>query len=103
MQASRLQGRFCEAGVEAASTKQCYCLVFLLTPCITPGRRHSKTPTLSRNVDKKSIETVFSIAICRLTGDKWQSKTLFLSIFDLRSWIVDYVFDCRLPGVLHAG
>ena len=48
----------------------------------------------------KSIETVFSIAICHHTGDKWQSKTLFLSIFDPRSSIVDYVFDCRLPGVV---
>ena len=38
-------------------------------------------PILSGNVDKKSIEKVFSIAICRPTGDKWQSKTLFLSIF----------------------
>ena len=67
--------------------------------CITPGRRQSKTPILSRNVDQKSLETEFSIAICRHTGDKWQSKTLFLSIFDPRSSIVDSVFDCRLPGV----
>ena len=66
----------------------------------TPDRRQSKTPILSRNVDRKSIETVFSIVICRPTGDKWQAKTLFLSIFDPRSSIVDYVFDCRLPGVL---
>ena len=67
---------------------------------ITPDRRQSKTPILSRNVDKKSIETVFSIAICSHTGDKRQSKTLFLSIFDPRSSIVDYVFDCPLPGVV---
>ena len=66
----------------------------------TPGRRQSKTPILSRNVDKKSIETVFSIAICRHTGDKWESKTLFLSIFDPLSSFVDNVFDCRLPGVV---
>ena len=64
-----------------------------------PGRRQSKTPILSRNVDQKSIETVFSIAISRHTGDKWESKTLFLSIFDPRSSIDDNVFDCRLPGV----
>ena len=44
------------------------------------------------------METVFSIAICRPTGDKWQSKTLFLSIFDPRSSIVDCVFDYRLPS-----
>ena len=42
----------------------------------------SKTPILPGNLDKKSIETVFLIAICRPTGDKWQPKTLFLSIFD---------------------
>ena len=36
-------------------------------------------------VDKKSIETLFSIAICRQWGYKWQSKTLILLIFDLRS------------------
>ena len=64
----------------------------------TPGRQQSKTPILSRNVDQKSIETVFSIAICRHTGDKWESKTLFLSIFDPRSSIVDNVFDFRLSG-----
>ena len=40
------------------------------------------------NVGQKSIETVFLIAICRQWGDKCQSKTLFLLIFDLRSLIV---------------
>ena len=63
----------------------------------TPGRRQSKTPILSRNVDQKSIETVFSIAICH---HKWQSKTLFLSIFYPCPWIVDSVFHCHLPGVI---
>ena len=43
---------------------------------------------------------MFSIAICRHTGDKWQSKALFLSILDPRSSIVDSVFDCSLPVVL---
>ena len=62
----------------------------------TPGRRQSKMPKLSRNGDKKSIETVFLIAICRSTGNKWQSN---LSIFDQLSLIVDYIFDCCLPGV----
>ena len=70
-----------------------------MTGGFTPGRRQSKTPILSGNVDQKSIETVFSIAICCPTGDKWQSKTLFLSIFDPRSSIVDYIFDCHLPDV----
>ena len=68
-------------------------------PWNTPGRRQLKTPILLRNVDQKSLETEFSIAICRHTGDKWQSKTLFLSIFDPRSSIVDSVSDFRLPGV----
>ena len=66
---------------------------------ITLGRRRSKTPMQSMNVDHKSIETVFSIAICRHIGDKWQSETLFISIFDPRSSIVDSVSDCRLSGV----
>ena len=39
-------------------------------------------------MDQILLETVFSIAICRHSGDKWQSKTLFLTIFDLRSSIV---------------
>ena len=42
----------------------------------------------SRNANQKSIETVFSIAICRQWGDKWQSKTLFILIFYLPSSIV---------------
>ena len=36
----------------------------------TPGRR------LSKNGDQNSIETVFSIAICHQSGDKWQWKTV---------------------------
>ena len=56
-------------------------------------------PILSKNIDKKSLETEFSIAICRHTGDKWPMKTLFLSIFFSRSSIVHSVFDSRLPGV----
>ena len=41
----------------------------------------------------KSLETVFLIADWRQmtiekSGDKWQSKTLFRTIFDLRSSIV---------------
>ena len=52
-----------------------------------------------KNVDKKSLETEFSIAICHPTGDKWQLKTLFIAIFDLHSSIVKSVFDYRLSGV----
>ena len=54
---------------------------------------------ISTNVDQKSLETEFSIAICRHAGDKWQSKTLCLASFDPRSSIVKSVFDCRLSGV----
>ena len=36
---------------------------------VTPGRRQSKTLILSTNVDQKSIETEFSIVICRLIGN----------------------------------
>ena len=48
------------------------------------------------NVDKKSLETEFLIAICRQLGD----KTLFLVIFDLHLLIVKSVLDCPLPGVV---
>ena len=52
----------------------------------------------STNADYKSIETVFSIAICRQWGDKRQLKTLFLSF--LSTFLKNIgVFDCRLPGV----
>ena len=80
------------------------CKLYLsAAPITTLGRWQSKTPTLLRNIDQKSLETEFSIAICRHTGDKWQWKTLFLSIFDPRSSIVDSIFDCRLPGVITEG
>ena len=65
----------------------------------TPGRRQSKTLILSANVDQKSLETEFLIAICRQSDDKCQWKTLFLSIFDPRSSIVKSVFDSQLPSV----
>ena len=46
----------------------------------------------------ESLEAEFLIAICRPTGDKWQSKTLFLTIL---STFVDSitVFDCRQSGL----
>ena len=52
------------------------------------------------NVDQTSLETEFSIAICRPTGNKWQLKTLFLVIFDPCLSIVKSVFGCRVPGVI---
>ena len=64
---------------------------------IGSNRKRSEQST---NADQKSIETVFSIAICRQSGDKWQSKTLFLTIFDLRSSIVfTFLIQCSLSGV----
>ena len=62
---------------------------FLIAICRQPFvtrlyRWQSKLLKLSVNVDQKSLETIFSIAICRQRGDKWQLKTLFLTIFDLR-------------------
>ena len=65
----------------------------------TPNRRQSKTLILSTNVDKKSLETEFSIVICRPIG-KWQLKTPFLPIFEPRSSIVKSVFDCCLSCVI---
>ena len=59
-----------------------------------------KTLILSMNVGQNLLETVFSIGFCGPTGDKWQSKTLFLAIFFPRSSIVNSVFDCRLSGVV---
>ena len=47
----------------------------------------------------KLVRNRVSIAICRLTGDKWQMKTLSLAIFYLRSAIVKSVFDCHISGV----
>ena len=41
--------------------------------------------TIDKHRNKNSKKTVFSIAICRPTG---QSSTMFLTIFDLRSSIV---------------
>ena len=52
----------------------------------TGGNR--KCSEQSMNVDHRSLETVFSIAICRQSGDKRQSKALFLATLDPRSAIV---------------
>ena len=49
------------------------------------------------NVDKKSLETKFLIAICRPTVDKWQSENLFLAIFYPCLSIVKSVFDSPYP------
>ena len=62
-----------------------------ISPCTPDTHRvgsNRKRHQQSTNAAQKSIKTVFSIAICRQYGEKWQSKTLFLTIFDLRSSIV---------------
>ena len=50
------------------------------------------------NAYHKSLETVFSIAIFRQSGDNDNQKLCF---YDLRSTFVDsiIVFDCRLSEV----
>ena len=52
-------------------------------PNYTLDRRQSKTKILSTNINQKSLKNI--VFYC---GDKCQSKTLFLSTFDLRSSIV---------------
>ena len=66
----------------------------------TPDKRQSKTLILSTNVGRKALEKEFSIAICRPSGDKWQSKnTVSIDFFYPRWSIVKSVFDCRLSYV----
>ena len=74
---------------------------------ITLGRQQSKILILLTNVDKKSLGTVFLIAIvrnrvfdCRLSPDwrQMEIKNSVSSDFDQRSSIVVNVFDCRLSG-----
>ena len=50
------------------------------------------------NADYRSLGKVFSIAICRQSGDKRLSKALFLAILDSRSSIVND-FDCLISEV----
>ena len=61
-------------------------VIFLLCGCFYIDERRSKT-----------LETVFSIAICRQSGDKWQSKSVFLTIFDLHSSIVSMFSIAAYP------
>ena len=54
---------------------------------------------LKQNVlQRKNYNIFLQIITSGPTGDKGQSKTLFLSTFDPGSSIVDYVFACRLPA-----
>ena len=68
----------------------------------TGGNR--KRSEQSMNAVHKSLETVFSIVICRQSGDKRQSKTLFLTILYLRSLIVlTFSFAAYLKCLLNIG
>ena len=53
-----------------------------------PDRRQAKTLLTIDEQGSKIARNSVSISICRQSGDKWQSITLFLMIFDLRSSIV---------------
>ena len=67
---------------------------FYMLATITPDRRQSKTiSTIDERGSKIDRNSVFDCHLSRLmaienTGDKCQSKTLFLLIFDLRSSVV---------------
>ena len=79
--------------------------IFSTDPWVVVSKRYTLWPhrvggnrkrcQQSTNADQKSIETVFSIVICCQCGDKWQSKTLFLTIF--LSTFLDSVDVFRLP------
>ena len=81
----------------------CISLRYFFKSC-TPDKRQSETLILSTNVDQNSLETGFfdchlspdfSIAICRPTVDKWQSKTLFLAIsicIKQQTFVTCYIF-----------
>ena len=56
--------------------------------------------TIDEHRSKFVRNRVFDCHLSPHCGDKWQSKTLLLSIFDPRSSIDYSVFDCRLPGVI---
>ena len=47
---------------------------------ITPDRQQSKTLLIIDERGAKIARTLLSIAICHKSGDKLQSKTLFLTI-----------------------
>ena len=80
------------------AAKPCF-MLFLGKWITTPDRLQSKTLILwSETI--LSLETEFTIAVCRPTGDKWQLQSLFLVIFDLRLSTAKSVFDCRLSGLI---
>ena len=63
----------------------CLSLLFLVWPWNIPDRRQWKTlSTFDKRKSKIDRSSVFDCHLLTV-GDKWQSKTLFLLIFDLHS------------------
>ena len=60
---------------------------------------NQKHNTIEEHTSKTNRNSVFDCNSSP-TGDKWQSKTWFHSIFVSRSSIVDNFFNCRLSGVI---
>ena len=58
-----------------------YPAMIILNTGTIANRRQSKTLLTINERGSKSLETVFSIAICNKSGDKWQSKKLFFGSF----------------------
>ena len=90
------------AVLHRANCNFCYAVFLFGVLCAwfsTADRWQLKTLIQSMKVDKVSLETELSIAICHLTSDKWQSKSLFLVSFDLCLSIVKNIFNCRLSSV----
>ena len=87
--------------------------VRILFRVFTPGRRQSKTPILSRNLNRliQCFRLPFVAKIvrnrvfdCHLSPH-WRQMAIENTIsidFDPRSSIIDSVFDCRLSGVAFA-
>ena len=69
-------------------TKLFYIITIKYTPLSYRTGGNRKRYEQSMNADHKSLEKGVSIAICRQSGNKRQSKSLFLTILDLRSSIV---------------
>ena len=77
---SMFVGCICQVRAIVGTSSNPYMTLTICNSNTTSDRRQSKTSIQSTNVDQKSLETEFSIAICCPTGDNWQSQTLFLSI-----------------------
>ena len=89
------------ASPRGGSRKFCQNITISITIKYTPlpYRRgcNQKRSIQSMNMDHKSLDTVFSIVICRQSGDKRQWKTLFLTILDQRLLIV---LTCSIAAYL---